>query len=107
MLSHNTFASCYSLDECFDVKSNNYTISIKGYTVWAEGTHLPSNKQWRLSLIKQYDVGFVTGITLGDDTHWEERIEIEYDPKRVIDPKEFSKLITRVCENGSCRNAEQ
>ncbi len=71
--------------------------------VRAEGVHLPSDQPWELVMIKQQDSGFVRGINEGDDYHWEERIEIAYDPEAVADPVNFSKLVTRVCENGQCQ----
>lgn len=106
-LSSFAVAGCHSLDECFDVKKNNYTISVEGYSIWAEGIHLPSNQEWQLQLFKQQDRGFVRGFNLGDDSHWEEVIEIHYDPDAQVDPLQFAKIITRVCENSTCKTVQE
>jgi hypothetical protein len=96
-------AGCYSMDDCFDVAKNDYTIVAEGYTVQAKGRHLPSNERWEIILIKQQASGYIRGINESDDVHWEDRIELDFDPNSRIDPLSFSKVIKRICAQGICK----
>ena len=103
MLPFSAWAGCYSVDACFDVKQNDYTIVAEGYTVRVTGVHLSSDEAWDIFLVKQQDTGFVRGINENDDVHWEERIEIDFDPNEKINPLTFSKVVTRKCKGGACK----
>lgn len=102
LFSTPVWASCYTMDDCFDVRKNNYTIVAEGYTVRAEGIHIASNENWNIILIKQQSSGFVRGINENDEVHWEERIKLDYDPSQKINPLTFSAVITRKCHDGRC-----
>jgi hypothetical protein len=104
--SVNTLAGCYSMDDCFDVAKNDYTIIAEGYTVQANGKHLPTGVNWEIILIKQQDSGYVRGINENDEVHWEDRIELEFDPDSRIDPLTFSRVITRECKQGVCKTVQ-
>ncbi len=105
MLSMPSWAGCYTLDDCFDVKKNDYTIVVEGYMVRAFGVSVVTDEAWEIVLIKQKDSGFVRGINENDEVHWEDRIDIDYDPDEKINPLTFSKVITRECKGGLCKTA--
>ncbi|MCK5881694.1 MAG: hypothetical protein KAG18_07440 [Sinobacterium sp.] len=107
LLSGPAWAGCYNLDDCFDVVKNDYTITIEGYMVRAEGIQLATDEAWSLELIKQQASGFVQGINDNDEVHWNERIDLDFDPDAVIDPLQFSKIITRKCKDGECHTVSE
>ena len=102
VLSMPSWAGCYTIDDCFDVKKNDYTIVAEGYMVRAYGVSVETDEAWEIVLIKQQESGFVRGINENDEVHWEERIDLDFDPDEVINPLTFSQVIRRECKKGLC-----
>jgi hypothetical protein len=67
---------------------------------------LSTGLNWEIILIKQQDSGYVRGINENDEVHWEDRIELEFDPDSRIDPLTFSRVITRECKQGVCKTVK-